>query len=88
MAPSTPDQHTSANTYLSNLSELAGHSFVSTQEAVEAILRLVVEQLGLRSGFLTHISPEARQNEILVAYNSTGDSDVQEGALLKLPQTF
>lgn len=79
---------TNTSAYLSGLSELAGRSFASAQEAVEAILRLVVDQLGLRSSFLTHISHEEGRNEVLAAHNLTGGSNVQEGALLELPQTF
>ncbi len=75
-------------TYLSGLSGLAGRSFASTQVAVEAILQLVTEQLGLRSSFLTRITREAGRNEVLAAHNSAGGSDVQEGALLELLQTF
>ncbi len=74
--------------YLDSLSELAGRSFASTQESIIAILRLIVEQLGLRSSFLTHISREKSQNEVMAAHNLTGGSGIQEGALLELPQTF
>jgi hypothetical protein len=79
---------TNATAYLSGLSELAGHSFASTQEAVEAILQLIVDKLGLRSSFLTHISREECQEEILVAYNLVDGSDIQSGVKLELPQTF
>jgi hypothetical protein len=88
MARSTHNQHIHAETYLSTLSELAGRSFASTQETIEAILTLVVKELGLRSSFLTCIDREECQNEILVAYNAPGGSSIQEGALLELPQTF
>jgi hypothetical protein len=89
-SPSSSEQHipTKTTAYLSGLSELAGRSFASTQEAVEAILRLVVDQLGLRSSFLTRISREERNNEVLVAYNLADGSDVQSGVLLELAQTF
>ncbi len=89
-SPSSSEQRIPTNTsaYLSGLSELAGRSFTSAQEAVEAILRLVVDQLGLRSSFLTRISHEECRNEVLAAHNLTGGSNVQEGVLLELPQTF
>ncbi len=84
------EQHILTNTtaYLSGLSELAGRSFASTREILETILRLVTDQLGLRSGFLTRISREECQKEVLVAYNLTGGSDMREGGLLELSQTF
>jgi hypothetical protein len=88
MAHSPPDQHTQADTYLSNLSELAGHSFASTQEAVEAILRLIVDRLGLRSSFLTRIDQEECQHEVIMAQNLAGGSDIQVGVVMKLSQTF
>ena len=88
-APSSEQRApTNTNAYLSGLSELAGRSFASTQEAVEAILRLIVNQLGLRSSFLTHISREECQKEILVAHNLVDGSDIQSGVSLELPQTF
>lgn len=90
VVPSSSDKDTrpGTNAYLSGLSKLAGRSFASTQEAVEAILQLIVDQIGLRSSFLTHITREECQNEVLVAHNSAGGSEVQEGVLLELPQTF
>ena len=88
MAHSPPDQPTHANTYLSNLSELAGHSFASTQEAVEAILRLIVDRLGLRSSFLTRIDQEECQHEVVMAQNLAGGSDIQAGVVMELSQTF
>ena len=86
--PSEKDPSAGPGTYLSGLSELAGRSFASNREAVEAILQLITEQLGLRSSFLTRITREAGRKEVLTAYNSAGGSDVQEGVLLELPQTF
>ncbi len=79
---------TGTGTYLRSLSELAGRSFASTQEAIEAILGLIVNQLGLRSSFLARTSCQECQNEVLIAQNLAGGSDVQQGTLLKLPQTY
>lgn len=79
---------TESNTYLSSLSKLAGRSFASTQETIETILQLIVDQLGLRSSFLTHINCEEHQNKVIAAYNLAGGSDVQQAVLLELPQTF
>lgn len=80
--------HTNMTTYLSSLSALAGQSFASTQEAVEAILKLVVDELGLRSSFLTRIDQEECQNEVVMAANLAGGSDIRAGVALELPQTF
>ena len=87
---SSSERHRSAGpgTYLGGLSELAGRSFASNREAVEAILQLITEQLGLRSSFLTRITREVGRNEVLAAHNSAGGSDVQQDALLELSQTF
>lgn len=74
--------------YLSSVSELAGRSFASTQESLEAMLKLIVEQLGLRSSFVTHIVSQECQNEVLMAHNSPGGSDIPNRAQLELPETF
>lgn len=88
LSSSAEHAHTNTNTYLRGLSELAGRSFVSTQETLEAILQLIVDQLGLRSSFLTRISCEQCQSEVIVARNLAGGSDVQPGTLLELPGTY
>lgn len=74
--------------YLSGVSELAGHSFASTQESLEAMLKLIVEHLELRSSYVTHIVSEECRNEVLMAHNSPGGSDIPNGAQLELPGTF
>ena len=74
--------------YLRGLSELAGRSFASTTEALGATLELIVDQLGLRSSFVTRINRETYQNEVIAAYNVPGGCDVPAKALLELPQTF
>lgn len=90
MTPASSNEHTYTDndTYLSSLSKLAGRSFASTQESIEMILQMIVDQLGLRSSFLTRIDCEESQNEVLAAYNLADGSDVQQGVLLELPQTF
>ena len=85
---SPEDARTDTHTYLGDLSEPAGRSFASTHEPIEAILRLILTQLDLRSSFLTRIDREECHNEVLLAHNLAGGSDVQQGALLELPQTF
>ncbi len=83
-----PHSDADTSTVLTSLSELAGRSFASKQESVEAILRLIVDQLGLRSGFLARIDREACQLEVISAYNRAGGSEMQSGTVLELPQTF
>ena len=77
-----------SSAYLGSLSELSAHSFSATREATDAILRLLSEQLGLRSSFLTHITPEENRNHVLAAYNVPGGCDIPAGALLPLSQTY
>ncbi len=55
---SEQQRYTDTGTYLNSISELAGRSFASTSEAIEVILYLVIDQLSLRSSFLTRISCE------------------------------
>ncbi len=74
--------------YLNSLSELAGRSFPSTAEALEAILRLVVEQLGLRTSYLMQITCEEGRSEVLAVYNTPGGCDIARGTVLELTDTF
>ncbi len=74
--------------YLGCLSALAGSSFASSREATDAVLRLLSDQLGMRSGFLTRITPQQNGNEVLAAYNAPGGCDVPAGALLPLSETY
>ncbi len=80
--------HTGTGTVLASLSELAGRSFPSKQEAVDSILRLIVDQLGLRSSFLTRTDREACQLEIVMTHNRVGGSEVQPGDVVELAQTY
>lgn len=81
-------EHAAPPGYLSGLSELAGNSFHSTHEAIDATLRLLVEQLGMRSSFLTRIERIEGRHEVVAAYNEPGGCDIVEGDVLELPQTF
>ena len=74
--------------YLGQLSALAARTFSSTDELMEAILTLIVDQLGMRTSFLTHIVREQAENRILAAYNEPGGCDVQAGIELPLEDTF
>ena len=81
-------EQTSAPTYLGALSELAGRSFNSTEEATRALLRLVSEQLGMRSAFLTRITPAEDCNEVVVSHNAPDGCAIPAGAVLPLSGTF
>ena len=74
--------------YLGILSELAGRSFGSMEEATDSILRLLSEQLGMRSSFLTRITPEGDRNEIIASHNEPGGCGISAGAVLPLSGTF
>ncbi len=74
--------------YLGPLSALAAHTFRSTDALMDAILTLVVDQLGLRTSFLTHIVPEHDQNRIVAAHNAPGGCDVLAGTAMPLEDTF
>lgn len=76
------------NSYLSGLSALATRSFVSIQAAVEAILQLMIEQLGMRSSFIAHIKYEKDELEVLATRNMPGGCDIQIGTSVPLPKSF
>ena len=73
---------------LAGLGTLAARRFTSTAEAVDAILRAIAEQTGVRSSFLTRITRDTGQSEVLAAFNAPGGCDVRSGDVLELPQTF
>ncbi len=52
------------------------------------MLRLVAEQLGMRSAFLTHITPDEDRNEVIAAYNAPGGCEIPTGAVFPLSGTF
>jgi signal transduction histidine kinase len=79
---------TDTNSYLSGLSALATRSFVSIQAAVEAILQLMIEQLGMRSSFIAHIKYENGELEVLAAHNMPGGCNIQVGTSVPLPKSF
>ncbi len=81
-------ERTGPREYLGGLSTLAGRSFSSAQESTEAILRLIADQLGMRSAFLTHITIDEERNEIIASYNAPGGCDILPGLVLPLSGTF
>jgi hypothetical protein len=74
--------------YLSGLSEFAGRSFGSVEEARQALLQLLSEQLGMRSAFLTHITSDENHNKVVAAYNAPDGCGISAGAVLPLSGTF
>lgn len=74
--------------YLADLSRLAGRGFAATSEATDAVLRLLVEQLGMRTAFLTRITREAGESEVVAALNEAGGVGVLAGAILPLSNTY
>ncbi len=81
-------EHPDSPAYLGGLSELAGRSFGSAEEAREALLRLISEQLGMRSAFLTRITPRENRNEIVASHDAPGGCGIPVGAVLPLSGTF
>lgn len=81
-------EHLDSPAYLGGLSELAGRSFGSAEEAREALLRLISEQLGMRSAFLTRITPRENRNEIVASHDAPGGCGIPVGAVLPLSGTF
>lgn len=73
---------------LADLAAVAGHGFATTDEAVAAVLALIVEHVGLRSAFLTRITPGEDRNDVLAAYNAPGGCAIAAGAVLPLSGTF
>jgi hypothetical protein len=73
---------------LDSLSELAARHFASTAEAIEAVLRAICEHMGTRSSFLTRITRNIGQSEVLAAFNAPDGCGIVAGSVLQLPQTF
>jgi PAS domain S-box-containing protein len=65
-----------------------GSGFGSIQEVMEAVLRSLAEQLGMRSTWVARASPEENRLEVLVAHNEPGGCDVAVGAALPLQRTL
>ena len=73
---------------LRELAALTARGFASTEEATAAVLRLIAEQVGVRSSFLSRVSRQTVRLEVLAAHNAPGGSDVVAGSTTPLPQTF
>ncbi|GAC1347166.1 MAG: hypothetical protein NVSMB27_12000 [Ktedonobacteraceae bacterium] len=70
--------------YLESLSRLSQRGFISIQDAMQAILQLVAEQLQMRSCFVTRLMHDSEQLEVLAVYNSIGGCDIQMGTIVSL----
>ncbi len=70
------------------LAGLAAAQFRSSEEAIAAVLALITNELGMRTSFLTRITPEEGRSEILAARNLPGGCDVAAGTTLELRTTF
>ncbi len=80
--PSGPAQ------YIGSLSALSAKSFPSTEALIEAILALITDQLGLRTSFLTQITPADNRSHVVAAYNQPDGCDLPAGVDLPLEDTF
>src|SRR5437868_3827484 len=87
VCPGAPSP-TLSDTYLHELSALAGHSFASTSEAIDAILQTIVGQLGLRTSFLSRISTANNRFEIRAVYNTPGGCDFTVHSVHALTDTY
>lgn len=87
--PNTGQQVRSAEPpYLDSLSALSAKSFPSTDALIEAILTLITEQLGLRTSFLTRITPGENRNHVVAAYNQPDGCEMVANIDLALEDTF
>ena len=84
----TAGDRVAASTYLEQLSDLAVRSFASTGDATQAILRLVAQQLGMRTSFLARITRQPDEFLVLAAHNDLGGPDVKPGTRCALPDTY
>lgn len=82
-APGTP-----ATQALDALSDLAAHSFATSSDAAEAILRAITAQLGMRTSWVSRIDRRTDESLVLAARNEPGGCGVDAGITLPLPDTF
>ena len=74
--------------YLGKLSPRVGRSYASIHEVMEAVLQLLVEQLGMRSVFVARAIAQENRLEVLVARIEAGGCEVAVGASLPLQRTL
>jgi hypothetical protein len=73
---------------LNHLSALAGRSYASTVEAVDAILKLLADQLGMRTTYLSRVDRDGGQVRIQFAHNLAGGCGVPPGSSHQLEDTY
>lgn len=87
MSPTMNDsQHTPH--YLDSLSALSARSFATLSEVVESVLRLIVDEIGLRSSYMTQLDPSTQHATITAAVNQPGGSNIEPGANFPLGHLF
>lgn len=72
---------------LRELSALAAHSYASAEAAAAAAVRLVSNQLGMRTSYLARLLPQG-QLEIMAAYTAPGGCAIAAGQIDPAPTTF
>ncbi len=70
------------------LPEVSGRSFDSSGDMIEGVLRLLAQQLGMRSCLLARTMREEDRHEVLAAYNLPGGCNVLTGSIFEMHQTF
>ena len=70
------------------LSAEAVRGYSNSTEAMQAAVRLIGEQLGMRTGWLNGIDCGGGAARVLAAYNAPGGSGVEAGGTLPLPDLF
>ena len=81
--PISNDVDTAA--YLDTLSRVGQRRFASTHEAMAAILRLLVEQLRMRTSLIARATGEADRFEVVAVYSEPDGCALAEGSVLRLP---
>jgi len=84
----SPNHNDPASGYLSGLSGFAAKGFESPWKTIEAILDAVVEQLGMRTSFLSHIEREGARFRVLASHNRPGGCGVEPGDAMDLAGHF
>ncbi|GAC1362135.1 MAG: hypothetical protein NVSMB42_21750 [Herpetosiphon sp.] len=62
------------------------HNDPSTDATIATVLKLIVDQLGLRTSFVAMIEDLDDRLHVMAAYNAAGGCDVQAPAVVALPQ--
>ncbi len=84
----SPNHSDPASGYLSGLSGFAAKGFESPWKTIEAILEAVVEQLGMRTSFLSHIEREGGRFRVLASHNRPGGWGMEPGDAVGLSDSF